>query len=143
MPLPTLTPLQYHTLNLLFVGPQTGRQLREALRAFGVRQSGPAFSRLMMRMVIANHVVPCASTSLVAGQKVRQTRFEITDLGVFDWMAAHKYYLSLPPPSGDLLPVVTDCGELAAYDEKTRTRVIKAELRNAFTHYVHAALGIK
>ena len=32
MPLPALTPLQYLVLHLLFVGPQTGQQLREALR---------------------------------------------------------------------------------------------------------------
>ena len=131
MPLPALTPLQYLTLHLLFVGPQTGQQLRKALRALGVRQSRAAFSRLMMRMVIANHVVPRASTSLIGGQKVRQNLYEITDLGVFDWTAAQKFYLNLPPPSSDLIPVATDSGELAAYDEKTRRRVIKAALVKA------------
>jgi len=131
MPLPALTPLQYLTLHLLFAGPQTGQQLREALRALGVRQSRAAFSRLMMRMVIANHVVPRASTSIVAGQNVRQNLYEITDLGVFDWTAAQKFYLNLPPPSSDLIPVATDSGELAAYDAKTQRGVIKAAVVKA------------
>jgi hypothetical protein len=55
MILPTLTPLQYLTLHLLFVGPQTGKQLRRALRALGVRQSRAAFSRLMSRLLKSLH----------------------------------------------------------------------------------------
>ena len=97
MPFPTLTPLQFLTLNLLFVGPQTGKQLREALRARGVRQSPTAFSRLMMRMIVANHVDPRVEISVVAGQPVRHHLYEITDLGVLDWTAAQKFYLNLRP----------------------------------------------
>ena len=140
MPLPALTPLQYLVLHLLFVGPQTGQQLREALRALGVRQSRAAFSRLMMRMVIANHVVPRASTFVAAGQNIRQNLYEITDLGVFDWTAAQKFYLNLSPPSADLMPIATDSGELAAYDEKTQRRVIKATFAKALKPYLRTIM---
>ena len=140
MPLPTLTPLQYLTLHLLFVGPQSGQQLREALRALGVRQSRAAFSRLMMRMVVANHVVPRASTSLVGGQRVRQKLYEITDLGVFDWTAAQKFYANVSPPSCDLTPVATDIGQVAVYDKRTRHRVIRADIAKALKLGLRAIL---
>ena len=39
------------------------------------------------------------------------------------------------------MPVATDSGELAAYDEKTRRRVFKATLGKALKQCVHAALG--
>ncbi len=95
----------------------------------------------MMRMVIANHVVPSASTSIVDGQEIRQTLYEITDLGVSDWTAAHKFYQNLSPPPPDLLPVVTSRGQLVPYDEEIRDRVSKATLGNALMQYVRAALA--
>jgi hypothetical protein len=124
--LPSLTPLQYLTLHLLFVGPQTGKQLRQALQAVGVRQSAVAFSRLMMRLVVANYVLPFASTATIDGRKVRRNLYRITDHGVLDWIAARKFYLNLTPPSHDLLPVITDIGESAVYDEETRFRLTQA-----------------
>jgi hypothetical protein len=140
MQLPTLTPRQYLTLHLLFAGPQTGQQLRAALRALDVRQSAAAFSRLMMRLIAANRVVSRSSLSTVADQPVRQNLYLITDLGLLDWIAAQKFYLNLAPPSSDLVPVPTDAGELAAYDDKTRLAAGKARLGNAFKHYILAAL---
>ncbi|MBU4273693.1 MAG: hypothetical protein KKE86_12680 [Planctomycetes bacterium] len=138
--LPNLTPLQYLTLHLLFVGPRTGRQLRGALRAMGVRHSGAAFSRLMMRLVVGNLVDPSVAARSAGGRTVHENRFEITDLGVRDWMAARKFHLNLAPPSADLVPTSTESGALAAYDAKTRQRVIRNRCATAFKRLARGVL---
>ena len=138
--LPALTPLQYLTLHLLFAGPQTARQLCEALHALGVRQIAVAFSRLMMRLVIANYVVPLSSTAEIDGRQVRRNLYQITDLGVLDWTAARKFYLNLAAPSHDLLPLVTDMGEFAVYDEKTRLRLTKAAFVKELSPWLRAVV---
>jgi len=130
--LPNLTPLQYLTLHLLFVGPQTGRQLRGGLRAMGVRHSGAAFSRLMTRLVAGNLVAPSVSTRTAGGQVVHENRYEITDLGVLDWTAARKFFQDLAPPSVELVPTRTESGALAAYDANTRQRTIRNRYATAF-----------
>jgi len=130
--LPTLTPLQYLTLHLLFVGPQTGQQLRAALRAMGVRHSGAAFSRLMMRLVVGNLVTSDVASRTTDERTIHENRYEITDLGVVRWTAAWKFHRNLAPPSADLQPVTTESGELAAYDAKTRQRVIERRFSKAF-----------
>ncbi len=109
---PKLTPLQYLVLNLLFVGRQSGEDLRRELAGLGIRQSRAAFSRLMARMVEANYVDPQPGTRSVGGQTVRCCRYEVTDLGVLEWLATQKFYVNLAPPSPDLTPVVTQSGQL-------------------------------
>jgi hypothetical protein len=138
MPLPSLTPLQYLTLNLLFVGPQTGRQLRRTLRALGVRQTPASFSRLMARLIDATYVIPQTSTRRAHGHTIRQRRYQITDLAVLDWIQARKFYVNLAPPSADLLPVVTDAGEHAPYDRADRDRPFQERLLAAMWQCVHA-----
>jgi hypothetical protein len=69
--LPKLTPLQYLVLQLLFVGPQMGEQLRQMLRSLGVRQSRTAFSRMMMRLIVANYVSPHPPCQQVLNRKER------------------------------------------------------------------------
>ncbi|MFZ1936840.1 MAG: hypothetical protein WCB27_21120 [Thermoguttaceae bacterium] len=104
----------------------------------GVRQSAVAFSRLIMRLVIANYVVPLASTAAIDGRRVRRNLYQITDLGVLDWTAARKFYLNLAPPSHDLLPLVTDMGEFAVYDEKTRFRLTKSAFVKELSPWLRA-----
>ena len=77
-------------------GPATAR----TLRALGVRQSRTAFSRMMMRLVVANYVSPQVCTHRTDEQTVRQCRYEITDLGVIDWTAARKFYLNFAAALG-------------------------------------------
>ena len=129
--LPKLTPLQYLVLHLLFVGEQSGNELRRGLRALGVRQSGAAFSRLMARLVDANYIDPQSGTHSVNGQMVHHRRYQITDLGLLDWTTARKFYLNLAPPSPDLAPVVTESGQLVVYDRKIRQA---AQRRNVLEH---------
>ena len=128
--LPTLTPLQYLVLHLLFVGPQTGVELRRTLRTLGVKQSGAAFSRLMMRLVDGNYVSPQVCSRRTVENTIRECRYEITDIAVFDWLEARKFYLNLSPPSDDLVPVVTESGELAGYDPALRKSVIDKRFKS-------------
>ena len=141
--LPTLTPLQYLVLHLLFVGRQSGDELRHGLESLGVRQSRAAFSRLMMRLVDANYVDPQRATRSDSGQTVHYCCYEITDLGVFDWMAAHKFYVNLAPPSADLVPLATRNGQLAAYDPKTGQAVIRREVEGDVRRFASAILGVE
>jgi len=145
--MPQLTPLQYLTLHLLFAGPQTGQQVRRSLRAMGVRHTRASFSRLMMRLVEANFVDPQTSIHRQGQQSVRQSVYEVTDLGVFVWLEARKFYLDLAPPSADLIPVVTESGRLAAYDPKLRKTTVENRFKEEFLRLAMpialATLGIE
>ena len=132
--LPNLTPLQYLVLHLLFVGTQSGDDLRRTLRTFGVHQSPAAFSRLMARLVDANYIDPQPATRSDNGQTVHFRRYQITDLGLFDWNAARKFYLNLAPPSSPPTPVSTEQGQLAAYDHQTRKAAIRRKTRRIASH---------
>jgi hypothetical protein len=123
------TPLQYLTIHLLFAGPQTGQQLRHALRAMGVRHTRASFSRLMMRLVEASYVNPQNCVQRSGEQNHCQSRYEVTDLGVFVWLDVRRFYLNLAPPSADLVPVVTEVGELAAYDPKLRKTIVDSHFQ--------------
>jgi hypothetical protein len=127
--LPKLTPLQYLALHLLLVGTQSGDELRRTLRTLGIRQSRAAFSRLMSRLVDANYIDPQPGTRSDNGQTVHFRRYQITDLGLFEWNAAHKFYLNLAPPSSPPTPVSTEQGQLAAYDPQTRNAAIRRKTR--------------
>jgi hypothetical protein len=138
--LPNLTPLQYLVLHLLFVGRQSGDELRRALRALGVRQSRAAFSRLMARLVDANYVDPRSAVRADAGQTIHFRCYEITDQGILDWTAARKFYVNLAPPSHNLTPVATLEGEMAAYDPKERKSVFRRAIHESLARFVFATL---
>ena len=94
--LPNLTPLQYLALHLLFVGRQSGDELRRTLRLLGRAQSRTAFSHLMARLVESNHVDPQSAARTDGGHTVHSAAaYEITDQGVLDWTAARKFYVNL------------------------------------------------
>ncbi len=139
--LPNLTPLQFLVLHLLFVGPQTGEQLRRMLRTYGVRQSRTAFSRMMMRLVVANYISAQVSTHRANEQTIRQCRYVITDLAVLDWMKTQKFYLNLAPPSADLVPLSTESGELAAYEPTLRKQLLDQRFGNRIKRGLSAAAG--
>ena len=48
--LPSLTHLQFLVLGVLRTDEQSGRVIRQALHAYGIRRSGPAFYQLMARL---------------------------------------------------------------------------------------------
>jgi hypothetical protein len=140
--LPKLTPLQYLVLHLLFVGRQSGDELRRALKNLGVRHSRAAFSRLMARLVEANYIDPQSATRSHNGQTVHYRCYEITDLGLFDWTAANKFYLNLAPPSPDLTPIVTQEGQLAVYDAPIRRAVIRRDVDEHVQRLAAAVLHV-
>jgi hypothetical protein len=140
--LPQLTPLQYLVLHLLFVGRQSGDELRRTLRALGLDQSRPSFSQMMARLIEANYVAPQSAVRNHEGQAVHHRCYEITDWGVHDWTAARKFYLNLTPPSHDLLPLATQSGQLAAYDPQTRQAAIRSEVEEHVRRFASAVLDV-
>ncbi len=130
--MPQLTPLQYLTLHLLFAGRQTSQQLRQSLQSLGVNHSRAAFSRLMMRLVDANYVRRQTTLHRQGNQSVPLCSYEVTDLGVFVWIEARKFYANLAPPSDDMIPVVTETGQMAAYDPALRKAVAADRFREEF-----------
>ena len=113
-------------LHLLLVGPQSGQELRRGLRAMGLRQTRPSFCRLMSRLVDAGYVVPePAAQADQDGRRIHFCRYQVTDLGLYDWNAARKFYVNLAPPACPPATVSTEPGRLAAYDPQTRKAAIK------------------
>ena len=129
MELPTLSPFQFLLLHLLFVGPQTGPQLRRALAGYGLRRSQPTFSRTMMQLAWKGYVRAEQVRQSAEGQVVHPRRYEVTDFGVMVWLNTQSFYQNLAPPSADLVPVATEEGELAAYDAETHQWIIRQRTR--------------
>jgi DNA-binding PadR family transcriptional regulator len=89
---PALTHLQYLVLGVLRVDEQPGRVLRQALAAYGVRRSGPAFYQLMARMEKARLVDGWYEPVVVGDQTVTERRYRITPEGERLWTRAHRFY---------------------------------------------------
>jgi hypothetical protein len=132
--LPELTPIQFLTLNLLFVGPQTGSQLRSILEKFGAGRSPSAFCKLMLQMVARNLVADEFVFERSGCSLVREKVFTVTDFGVMQWIETQKFYQELAPPSADLVPESTDAPKAAVYGkavvENEWKREVKSLLRN-------------
>ena len=142
MDLPTLTPFYFLLLHLLFIGPQTGLQLRQALKELGLKCSPSTFSRTMRAMVYECQVEQRRMCRPLGDKQVHEKRYEVTDYGVLTWQAAQKFYGHLAPPSADLVPLETERAELSVCDEKTRRRIrarrAKAEFRQIQKEDRHA-----
>jgi DNA-binding PadR family transcriptional regulator len=90
--LPALTHLQYLVLGVLRIDEQPGRLIRQALAAYGVRRSGPAFYQLMARMEKSRHVEGWYEPVVVGDQTVTERRYRITPEGARLWARAHGFY---------------------------------------------------
>jgi hypothetical protein len=90
--LPTLTHLQFLVLGILRTDDQPGRVLRQALAAYGVRRSGPAFYQLMARIERAKLVEGWYEQVMVGDQTVTERRYRITREGARQWAEAHRFY---------------------------------------------------
>ena len=84
---PPLTHLQYLVLGVLRTDEQPGRVLRQALAAYGVRRSGPAFYQLMARLERARLVEGWYEQVTVGDQAVTERRYRITREGARLWAA--------------------------------------------------------
>jgi DNA-binding PadR family transcriptional regulator len=79
--LPPVTHLQFLILDALTSSEQAGRDLRELLAGFGVRNSGPAFYQMMARLESSDLVEGRYDQKQVEGQHVKQRRYRLTTQG--------------------------------------------------------------
>jgi DNA-binding PadR family transcriptional regulator len=90
--LPALTHMHYLVLGVLRSDDQPGRVLRQALAAYGVRRTAPAFYQLMARLE-ASKLVEGWYEQIVAGdQSVTERRYRITPEGSKAWSRARTFY---------------------------------------------------
>jgi hypothetical protein len=90
--LPALTHLQFLVLGVLRTEEQPGRVLRQALAAYGVRRSGPAFYQLMARLERARLVEGWYEQISVGDQAVTERRYRIAAEGARLWTKAQRFY---------------------------------------------------
>jgi len=93
--------MQYLVLGLLKDAEQPGRLLREALAAYGVKRSAPAFYQLMARLE-RDRLVDGWYEQVAAGdQSVTERRYRLRPSGARLWTEAREFYTSaitLPSP---------------------------------------------
>ncbi len=93
--LPALTHLQFLVLGVLRSGEQPGRTIREAIAAYGVRRSGPAFYQMMARLERDGLVEGRYEQIEVGGQAVKERRYKIRPAGARMWSATRSFYESV------------------------------------------------
>jgi hypothetical protein len=98
--LPKLSHAQFVALSVLMGGAASGRDIRERLGRFGVRQGGPAFYQLMARMEDAKFVVGWYEQKIVKAQIIRERHYRITAVGRTAWNDTRKFYARV----GGLIP---------------------------------------
>jgi DNA-binding PadR family transcriptional regulator len=92
--LPTITHLQFLILEALSDDERAGRELRDLLAGFGVRNSAPAFYQMMARLEAAELVEGWYDQKLVAGQNVKERRYRLTQDGQRSVDATRSFYVS-------------------------------------------------
>lgn len=92
MELPDLSHLQFIVLGQLLGGETSGRSIRETLRRFRVRQSGPAFYQMMARMEKAGLAEGWYTQDVIDGQLIKERTYRITESGAAAWRACRAFY---------------------------------------------------
>jgi DNA-binding PadR family transcriptional regulator len=93
MKIPELSHLQFVVLGALRVQERTGREVREQLRRYRLRQSGPAFYQMMARLEGANLVKGWYTQEVVAGQIIKERNYRLTAEGARAWNACRAFYV--------------------------------------------------
>lgn len=101
---PELSHLQYLALGVLQNGEQAGRELREAVRAFGVRRTRAAFYQFMSRLERDGLVTGWYDQVQVGDQRVTERRYQITTAGRKAWATTHAFYLAVERLAGGERP---------------------------------------
>lgn len=91
-PVPELSPLQYLALGILMRGALSGRELRDGVRAFGVRRTRAAFYQFMARLERDGLVSGRYQKGLSGARKVTERRYAITDAGRAAWSRARAFH---------------------------------------------------
>lgn len=88
---PRLSNLQFLVLGTLLQGPRPGREIREALRRFGVKRSGPGFYQLMARLEEASFIEGSYNQKIVEGQIIRERAYRLRAPGRTAWNQCRKF----------------------------------------------------
>ena len=91
--LPDVTHLPFLVLEALLEREQSGRDLRQLLVSFGVRNSAPAFYQMMGRLEEAALVEGWYEQKLVGGQNIKERRYRATKLGTRAVQDTRAFYL--------------------------------------------------
>jgi DNA-binding PadR family transcriptional regulator len=93
MNVPRLTHLQFLVVGIVRGRTVPGREVRDRLKSFGVRKSGPAFYQLMARLEDSGLVEGGYHQEIVEGQIIRERRYVITGAGGRAWEASRDFYI--------------------------------------------------
>ena len=92
--IPRLSHLQFLVLGIVQPGALSGRAIRDRLRAFGARKSGPAFYQLMARLEDGGFVEGNYHKQVIESQIIRERHYRITGIGSSAWSNSRDFYLS-------------------------------------------------
>jgi DNA-binding PadR family transcriptional regulator len=92
--LPPITHLQFLILEALSDAELPGRDLRELLGGFGIRNSAPAFYQMMARLEAAGLVEGWYDQKLVGGQNVKERRYRLKPEGQRSLEATRNFYVA-------------------------------------------------
>lgn len=90
--IPELSNLQYLALGVLRSGETAGRELRAAVRGFGVRRTRAAFYQFMARLERDGLVEGWYEQVQVGDQLVTERRYRITAVGRKAWAETHSFH---------------------------------------------------
>jgi DNA-binding PadR family transcriptional regulator len=91
--IPRLSHLQFLVVGILRGSPTSGRKIREELRAFQIRKSGPAFYQLMSRLEDSSLVEGHYHQEIVASQIIRERHYTLTADGAAAWNQSRDFYV--------------------------------------------------
>ena len=90
---PRLSHLQFLVVGILRRQSVPGREVRERLKAFGVKKSGPAFYQLMARLEDSGLVEGTYHQEIVDSQIIRERHYTLTADGSRSWEGSRDFYL--------------------------------------------------
>jgi DNA-binding PadR family transcriptional regulator len=141
--LPEMSGLQFLVVQLLFAGPQSGAELRRAMKKAGVKIGPPSFSRLMRRMEETGYVYAQSEEGPSGCRLVCPRRFEVTDLGVGVWKQVREFYVAGNGPAAELVPIATEEGSLAHLPRKERLAILHRRTSRQIKRIFERCLGKK
>ncbi len=93
MSVPRLSHLQFLVVGLLKGRTLSGHEIRQQLKSFDVRKSGPAFYQMMARVEDAGLVEGTYHQEILDGQIIRERHYRITPDGLQTWEASRDFYV--------------------------------------------------
>ena len=102
MGLPGMTPLQALTVNILFDGERSSRQIQDELDFRGVEMQMPLVYRMLGRLELAEYVWGrYRQYQMVDGRTIRERHYRVSETGLREWEKTVAFYGGMhPPPSG-------------------------------------------